>query len=200
LVRARVIAAAEAVVRRDGFLGLTIDAVASEADISKPSVYYYFASKEELAWGLVVARSEIEMAFIGAAIAKVEAGSSVVSAVVRAYAKHHLQSLELFRAEYVWAQVSGLESARVDDAINPGMNTLFSAFERRLSEDADAGRLHHGLNLRRVAVSTWMAAHGLVATLSLLDAGGTKLRHGVRDMVEQMCSMLTRGVYTDLAL
>jgi hypothetical protein len=147
---------------------------------------------------LVVERSAVEVSYVRAAIDKVKAGNSVVTAVVQAYAKHHLQSLELFRAEYVWAQVSGLDAARVDDTINPPMNALFAAFEARLRQDEDAGRLRQGLHLRRVAVSTWMAAHGLVATLSLLDAGGTRFRHGVRDLVNEMCSVLTRGVYLKL--
>ena len=46
-----------------------------------------------------------------------------------------------------------------------------------------------------MAVSTWAAAHGLVAMLSLLDTTGSRLLHDAKDMVDELSAVLTRGVY-----
>lgn len=194
-VREHLLAAAAELVREVGVNGLTIEAVAARADVSKPAVYYYFASKDALTRALALDRSRDEIATLREAITNIPPGSSVIEAVVRAYVTHHLASLSLFRAEYVWAQIVGLEGDDLDAAVNDEMNALFTLFEERLREDAARRLLHDGLHLRRVAVTTWASAHGIVAMLSLLDAGGTKLLHDVTDMVDELCQVLTRGVY-----
>jgi AcrR family transcriptional regulator len=51
--RGRLIAAAAAVIRRDGAQALTLDAVAAEAGVSKGGLLYHFKSKRELLDGLV---------------------------------------------------------------------------------------------------------------------------------------------------
>jgi AcrR family transcriptional regulator len=51
--RERLLAAAAAVVRRAGPRGLTLDAVALEAGVSKGGLLYHFPSKRELVRGLV---------------------------------------------------------------------------------------------------------------------------------------------------
>ncbi len=51
--RAKLIAAAATVIRRDGAQSLTLDAVAAEAGVSKGGLLYHFKSKRELLDGLV---------------------------------------------------------------------------------------------------------------------------------------------------
>src|SRR5687767_1395235 len=46
--RSEIVDAASTVLTRDGIAALTVDAVAREAQVSKPAVYYYFRSKEDL--------------------------------------------------------------------------------------------------------------------------------------------------------
>ena len=195
LARAQILDAAREVVRREGVAGLTIEAVAALADVSKPAVYYYFSSKDDLTRALALDRSRDEIEALRSAITAVVPGASVPEAVIRAYTTHHLASLHLFRAEYVWAQVLGMGGEDVDTAVNRDMVALFTLFEERLSQDQERGLLHDGLHLRRVAVSTWAAAHGLVAMLSLLDTTETRLLHDVNDMVDELSAMLTRGIY-----
>lgn len=49
----------------------------------------------------MVERSAVEISCVRSAIDKVKPGRSAVTAVVQASVRHHLHSLELFRAEYV---------------------------------------------------------------------------------------------------
>ena len=51
--RERLLAAAAAVVRREGARGLTLDAVARQAGVSKGGLLYHFPGKRELVRGLV---------------------------------------------------------------------------------------------------------------------------------------------------
>ena len=51
--RSRLLAAAAAVIHRDGAQALTLDAVAAEAGVSKGGLLYHFRSKRELLDGLV---------------------------------------------------------------------------------------------------------------------------------------------------
>jgi AcrR family transcriptional regulator len=195
--RAEILGAAQRLVRKHGPERLTIESIAAEADISKPAVYYYFTSKDAVARAMLVERSSEEIAAVRQAIDAAPPGESIVATVVRAYVRHHRESMHLFRAEYVWGQVIGLEQELIDTEINPNMVGLFGAIEARLAADRKQGLLHDGLHLRRVAVTTWMAAHGLIATLGLIEGGGSKLLHDVDDVVDELCGMLTRGVYRD---
>lgn len=193
--RVRILDATREVVRRHGLEGLTIEAVAEAADVSKPAVYYYFDSKDELARALLVDGSLREVAAVRAAVEAVPPGASVLDALVRAYVAHHAGSLLLFQAEYVWAQVIGIDPEEADRSINAAMVGLFDLLEARLRDDAERGLLHGGIDLRRAGIAAWMAAHGLVATLSLLASSQGRFLHRVDDMVDELCGILTRGVY-----
>jgi AcrR family transcriptional regulator len=62
--RGRLLAAAAAVVRRDGARALTLDAVAAEAGVSKGGLLYHFPHRRDLVRGLVadwMERFEIEV-------------------------------------------------------------------------------------------------------------------------------------------
>src|SRR5476651_2729859 len=56
--RTRVLDAAEAIVRAKGVAGLTLDAAAREAGVSKGGLLYHFASKEALLTGLLARLAE----------------------------------------------------------------------------------------------------------------------------------------------
>jgi AcrR family transcriptional regulator len=78
--RARLLDAAVAVVRREGAQGLTLDAVAAEAGVSKGGLLYHFASKRRLLDALVQRWLDGWQAEMDAD----EAGDGFVAAFVRA--------------------------------------------------------------------------------------------------------------------
>lgn len=197
-VRSRLLEAAAQIIKADGLSGLTVEAVARAADMSKPSVYYYFADKDALVLALVAERAKEERAAISAAVGEVPPGESVVAAVIHAHVAHHRSSLALFRAEYVHVNVVGFDPVVLEEEVNPGMVALFGTIERRLEQDAAAGRLHDGIHPRRTAFQAYVAAHGLVSILALLDASGTTFLHDVDTMVHDLGTTLTRGVYRDI--
>ncbi len=191
--RADLVAAARVVIVRDGIAALTVDAVAAVADVSKPSVYYYFESKDHLVRCLAVELSRDEQGAVQRAVADAAAGPQVLGVLVTAYVRHHLDSLELFKTQYLWSQVVGLVDLDLDLDVNAGMNHLFDVVEQQLRAAQDAGQLRQGVHPRRLAVAAWTAAHGFVSTLALLDSGGTALLHDVDALLQELCDTLVQG-------
>lgn len=191
--RADLIAAARAVVMRDGVAALTVDGVAAEAGVSKPSVYYYFESKDDLLRSLAMQLSREEQAAVSQAVTASAPGPGILRDLVVAYVGHHRASLELFRVQYLWSQVVGLDELDLDTEVNAGMIALFDRVEQHLLAARDAGALRPGAHPRRLAVAAWMAAQGFVSTLALLDSGGTGLLHGVDDLLQELGDTLVRG-------
>jgi AcrR family transcriptional regulator len=91
--RARILDAAERLLLRDGLLGLSVDAVLGEAELSKGGFFHHFKSKEELLTALV----ERLIADVGGRIQAVAAGDK--QAVGRTLRAHVTMTLEMPAAE-----------------------------------------------------------------------------------------------------
>ncbi len=172
-----------------------MQAVAEHAGVSKPAIHYHFNSKETLIRSLAIERSHEEIDAVSAAVEAASPGPEVLVAMVRSYVDVHVRELELFRLQYLWSQVVGIDRALADEAVNPKMNALFSLVQARLEEEGTRTRLAEGVAPRRAAVSTWSSALGLVSMLALLDSSGTEILHAVDDLVESLCRMVVGGVF-----
>lgn len=82
--RNRLLTAAEAIVRRDGYSALNLNAVAARAGVSKGGLLYHFPSKEALVAGLIEALTED---FEQAHAAKLAADTAGPGAWTRAYVR-----------------------------------------------------------------------------------------------------------------
>ena len=195
--KAKILDATRAVVLRDGIPAFTVEAVAELAKVSKPSVYYYFDSKDALIRELVLQLAATEQAVMLEAVRAGGTGPDLLRGFVRAYVEHHLASLDLFKVQYLWSQVMGFAEGEGDAEVNAGMVQLFGAMEARLASEQQAGRLRAELHPRRLAVASWMAAQGVVHTLALLHSGGTTLTHDAMGMVDELATALTVGAFVD---
>ena len=193
--KAGIIEATRAVVLRDGIPAFTVEAVAEQAGVSKPSVYYYFDGKDALIRELVYVLAAEEQEVLMAAVTAAAEGPALLGGFVGAYVDHHRQSLDLFKVQYLWSQVIGFGVGDGDAEVNRGMIALYDAMEARLRRDQEAGLLRATTHPRRLAVATWMAAQGVVHTLALLDSGGTELTHDPRQIVDELVGALTAGAY-----
>jgi TetR/AcrR family transcriptional regulator len=188
---------ARAVVRERGVRGLTIAAVAERADVSKPAVHYYFASKEALIRQLALDDAHAEHDAVMQAIERAADGPGVLRDFIRAFVEHYADDLEMFRVSYVWGQVVGLDPDLVDAQINPDMVALFTRLTQRLDAERVAGRLRPDIHTRRLAVVAWTSALGIVSTLSVCDAAGQRLLHAPSDLVDALSDALIRGAFVD---
>lgn len=193
--KARIVEATRQVLLRDGISALTVEAVADHAGVSKPSVYYYFDSKDALIRELVLGLAAAEQQVMLRAVQDADDGPAVIGDLVRAYVQHHLQSLELFKVQYLWSQIMGFGAGDGDVEVNRGMIALYDAIEGRLARDHEAGHLRADAHPRRLGVVAWMAAQGVVHTFALLDSAGTSLSHGSAPIVDELVRALTDGAY-----
>ncbi|WP_241759000.1 TetR/AcrR family transcriptional regulator [Pyxidicoccus parkwayensis] len=191
--RKNILTAARAVLVREGISGLTLDAVAREADLSKPSLFYYFHSKEELVGELAVEGLAHEVEVLEAAVASADSGVEALAALVRAKVDLYAEDLDAFRVVYLWPQLMGRQSDAQRERVYALSARLNDTLEARLQADARAGRLAPGFQPRRLANVAWTVAHGLLSLVAGLENAGGSTRHTLSQLRDEACALLLRA-------
>ncbi len=191
--RQAILVAARAVLVRGGVLGLTLDAVAAEADLSKPSLFYYFRSKEDLVGALAVEGLEREVKVLEAAVASAGSGVEALAALVRARVDLYAEDLDGFRVVYLWPQLMGRQSEAHQARVLALSGQLNDVLEARLQADARAGRLAPGLQPRRLANVAWATAHGVLSLVAGLEHSGVGTRYTLSQLRDEACAVLLRS-------
>jgi len=191
--RSGILAAARRVLVQQGIGALTIAAVAAEADVSKPAVYYYFASREDVLGNLAVEIVEHEVAELLRAIDDADGGVESLVALVRAKVDRYGSDLAAFRIAYVWPQLVELPPGLLHERIYPLSARVNERLEVRLAEDRKAGRLHASLHPRRLANLAWITAHGLLSLVASLDAAGGATAASLEQLRDEACALLLRA-------
>jgi TetR/AcrR family transcriptional regulator len=191
--RSAILAAARRVLVEGGIGALTIAAVAAEAGVSKPAVYYYFTSREEVLGSLAVDIFEGEVAQLERAIEQAGSGVAALEALVRAKVDRYGADLDAFRIAYVWPQLVPLPPALLQERIYPLSARINDTLEQRLVADRRAGRLHRSLHPRRLANLAWITAHGLLALVASLDAAGGSTAASLDQLRDEACALLRRA-------
>jgi TetR/AcrR family transcriptional regulator len=190
--RKAILTAARAVLVREGISGLTLDAVAAEADLSKPSLFYYFRSKEDLVGELAVEGLAREVEVLEAAVASAPGGVEALSALVRAKVDLYAEDLDGFRVVYLWPQLLGRQSDAQRERVYALSARLNDALEARLQVEARAGRLAPGFQPRRLANVAWTVAHGLLSLVAGLENAGGNTRYTLTQLRDEACALLLR--------
>jgi len=187
-----ILTAARAVLVREGLLALTLEAVAAEADLSKPSLFYYFRSKEDLVGELAVEGLVREVEVLESAVASAPGGVEALAALVRAKVDLYAEDLDAFRVVYLWPQLLGRQSDSQRERVYALSARLNDVLEARLQVDARAGRLAPGFQPRRLANVAWTVAHGLLSLVAGLDDAGGGTRHTLSQLRDEACALLLR--------
>jgi len=191
--RGELLTAARAVLAKEGVAGLTMEAVAAAADVSKPAVFYYFRSKEELVGELAVEQLEAEVGVLEAAVASAASGVEALAALARAKVDFYAEDLDAFRVAYLWPQLIGLAPELLRERVYPLSQRVNDALEARLREDARQGLLAPGFEPRRLANLAWTTAHGLLALVAGLERAGGNTRHTLAQLRDEACALLLRA-------
>lgn len=191
--RGVILAAARRVLAGQGIGALTIGAVAAEADVSKPAVYYYFTSREDVLGSLAAEIIEQEVAALERAIDGADDGVEALAALVRARVDRYESDLDAFRIAYVWPQLVELPPALLRERILPLSARVNDRLEARLAADRRAGRLHGSLHPRRLANLAWITAHGLLSLVASLETAGGATAASVAQLRDEACALLRRA-------
>ncbi len=172
-------------------------AVADAAGVSKPSLYYYFASKEDLVGALAVEALREEARVLGEAITAAPSGVAALGAVVRAYVDHYARDLDAFRVLYVWPQVLGTRRRILESDVYPLSRAVNDELERRLRQDAAAGGLRAEAHPRKLANVAWVTAHGLTSLLAGLASAGGATLFSAAELRDEACRMVMLAAATE---
>ena len=191
--RQAILAAARRVVVEQGIAALTIAEVAHAAGVSKPAVFYYFASREEIVGGLAVEIFEAEVADLEKAIDAAPSGVEALVELVRAKVDRYAGDLDAFRIAYVHPQLVGLPADLLQRHVYPRSERINDMLEQRLLADRDAGALHPSLHPRRLANLAWITAHGILSLAASLQMAGGSTAAGLDQLRDEACALLRRA-------
>jgi AcrR family transcriptional regulator len=157
--------AARSILARDGIQNFSVNSVARAADVSKPAVYYYFESKEELVYELAVDAEREEAETIQAALARDAGGVGALEAMLEAYVAHYVSNLDKFRLRYVWPQVLGIHGRLLEAQSHQRTLEVDALVSKRLDRDRVRvqDRLRPSLEAAQVTRLARVMAHGIVA-------------------------------------
>lgn len=192
--------AARAVLLRDGVAGLTLEAVAREAGVTKQGLLYHFASKEELVFEIWLEECEREAAEIAAAVEAAADGGAALEAIIRTYVERYAKRLDVFRLVMQQVQLydakSLIGSAQIA-RIRPLNEQLYGGAERKVAAQRRGQRSRGSrMDPRRIAFCAHAAAIGIVAVKALVEKFGDPLKHSDEELITQMGAVFRAAAAT----
>lgn len=163
------VAAARKVLTRAGIGELTIEAVAEEADVSKPSVHYYFPTKEALAAAIVVEVALEEIRTYEEATHDAATFAEACDRAIAAFVARYQDDLASFRAHYVWSQVFRVRDPSLE-ALPTAAGKLISRLAALAERDQRAGRLSRKHSPRALVNVVAAIGAGILVRAALLEA------------------------------
>lgn len=151
-----ILRAAKKIFFKKGFLKTTMDEIAYEAALSKPTIYKFFPTKEDLYFSLVIpvirdCLHDMEEINLQLQLNMFSSGEGIIRAVVNIFFKNYMSEPDIFRIGQLYLQagmlwhldkntessITGLSKAVMDE-----MRSLFdTAVSRGMIRDIDRFRL-----------------------------------------------------------
>lgn len=160
--RRAILAAAQRLLLSEGMEKFTVSAVAAGARVSKPAVYYYFDSKEEILGELASELYRDEIRALERAVTAAGDGAPAIEALVRAFVAHYLGDLDHFRVLYVWGPIYGLGARLRAPDLRQERDRLAGSLARRLEAARASGQLVGEVRPAEALQLALSVAHGLV--------------------------------------
>jgi TetR/AcrR family transcriptional regulator len=184
--RRLIMQSARSLLVQEGIENFTIAQVAAVANVSKPAVYYYFESKEDLVCELSLDVLAAERARLEPVIEEASSPAEAIAALVRTRIDFYLEDRDSFRILHVWGPMLGLQP-RLEVA--PQQQALFELVQRvakRLSEDKTRVRATARVEAGRVAELAWAMSQGIIASNALGAARDEDLQRA-RELRDSAC-------------
>lgn len=178
-IKEEILATALNILSDQGVEGLTLAAVTTKLGFSKPAIYHYFRSKEDLVRSLVLELLRQEGDELFAAVSRNNQHDVILGALIRAFYRHYRSCLNAFRLVYCQFQLMdipalGIDQNTFDRDIHPITQQLFDVVEAALGS---SGQQPVSPETRQLAFSAWLAAVGLMQMISIAEAANDPLRH-----------------------
>jgi AcrR family transcriptional regulator len=187
--RRQILNSARTLLVRGGIENFTIAQVAAEASVSKPAVYYYFDSKEDLVCHLsldVLAAERERLEFVLAG-----GGNAVdaLSALIRARIDFFVQDPDSFRILHVWGPMLGLQPRLEASSQFVALMALVEGVAQRLAAERDRLRPATRVDAEKVPELAWAMSQGIIAAAALGPAHATDVSR-VEELRDRACRWL----------
>lgn len=192
--RRAILDAARTILAKEGIQNFSVNAVAKAADVSKPAVYYYFDSKEELIFGLAVDAEFEEAQKLQEALAVDGGGLHSLEGFMKAYVAHYLSDLDKFRLRYVWPQVLGISSRLLEAESHRRTREVDAVVGKRLERDRQQGRVRQGTDPVQVTRLARVVVHGIVAQACHTATATGDVRLNALELCQSACDQLKQSV------
>ena len=195
--REEILEAARTVLLNKGLSGMTLEAVAREAGMSKTGLYYYFASKDALAFELVFAALEGHATAVSTAVAGSSAGGEALGAIVRETVNTFAPKMDDFRLAFLLGQVTtsgGVEiSAEQFARIRPLNDLTLGGASTLLAKDREHGKSGAAVEPRLLAFLAYLSAIGLLTMKGMVEAQGDPLLYSDEQLIEGFAKVFAKA-------
>lgn len=182
--REDILAAARAVLLRDGIAAVTLEAVAREAGMSKTGLYYYFASKELLIFDLMFGVWQTQGERIRDAVEVVDTGPAALAAIIRNTVEGFAPRMDDFRLAFLFGQVSSSSGLQVSpeqfERIRPLNNMILGGAAQKLAAESR----RNAVEPRLLAFLAHVSALGLLTMKGLVESQGDPLLYSDEQLIE----------------
>lgn len=195
--RTLILEAATRLIDREGIAATTLDAIAAELGMTKPGLYYHFASKEALLAELGLRDWQTVAQAVFAATSAATSAQDALEALVRTYVGHYSTHLERYRLATQGVQLSTLAAAAAQDRladIRPLNDLLYGPTEQKLRQAQAAGLADPALDPRRLAFVAHLGAMGLLSMKLMVETVKDPLRHSDETLLVELCRTLRASV------
>lgn len=151
--RSELLRAAREILARDGVAGFTVKAIAQAADVSKPSFYYYFPSREHCVEALADGILAVEAATLSQAAYRAAHDHEAAGAVLQQMVDLYADDLDAYRIAWEWPTIVGATDGFAERVVSPRRDQVLDVLAQRLRAHPDPR------GLAEVALAT---AHGLL--------------------------------------
>ena len=186
--REEILAAARTVLLRNGVAAMTLEAVATEAGMSKTGLYYYFPSKDALVFELVYAASERHARAVDEAVRKAGDGRSAVRAVIGETVRSFAEHLDDFRLIFLLGQVTGDGTVRWSEEqfarLRPLNDLLLGSTAALLRGESGKPGKPAAVEPRLMAFLAFLSAIGVLTMKGMVEQVNDPLVFSDEQMIE----------------
>lgn len=203
--RERILEAARLVFRKKGFSAATMDEVAAEAQLSKGTLYLYFASKDDLFLAMSACKLDLVVERFGELeAASVErTGLDYLAALLSGYAEVALEDPDMFRVAILW-----LSSTDPVDTGSPAfvahrerVSRIIAAIVGAVARGQADGSVRADLEPMQLAAQLWGGMIGTVLVRANAEELTRRFAHPVEfeRLVPGFIEILCNGVASPCA-
>jgi AcrR family transcriptional regulator len=188
--RGAILEAARQLLAESGIECFSVERTAELARLSKPSVYYYFKSKEALVLGLAADALEAETTVLERIVPSSSA-ERVLGSVVAAFIEHYIAHPDFFKTLYFWSEVAGVARGLVEVSVYPRAVAVREKLARMLEAEVSLDGPSARHRCEAVVALALAAARGIT--------GDAFSRTFAPREVRALGDDLVRALYADLA-